>query len=165
MRKTIYALVPAVALLVGASCSSNNDTSPAVARGDGQVKVVWDDAGIHPENREVAKQVKGAGVFERLAEQTNKAVALPHDLEIKVSDDGIPKEFDDPSTTVDGRSIYWPAAWFKTSHDGLAEFVPEVIRDKGVPKGIGAQNFNADTLNVWANQFILGHEMGHALIH
>jgi hypothetical protein len=163
MRKVAVVVLLVVAL-TGAACSSEESKS-AKAEDNGKATVVWDEAGIHPENLQVAKQVKDSGAFERVAEQTNKIVGLPHDLEIKVSDDGIPKEFDDPSTSLDGRTIYWPAAWLKTSHDALAAFVPEVIRDKGVPKVIGPQNFNADTLNVWSNQFILGHEMGHALIH
>jgi hypothetical protein len=27
------------------------------------------------------------------------------------------------------------------------------------------ENFTADVLNVWGNQFILGHDLGHAIIH
>src|SRR5262249_33419755 len=32
-------------------------------------------------------------------------------------------------------------------------------------KAISSENFNADILTVWANEFILGHEIGHDLIH
>ena len=126
------------------------------------MKIVYDDAGIKPENRDVVKQIRDSGVFERLADRATKTLALPHDLEVKVSDD-VP--FDDPTTEVDGRTIFWPAGWSNTTRSLLVEFVPDVIRDKGVPKAIGTQNFTPDTLNIWANQFILGHELGHALIH
>jgi hypothetical protein len=66
---------------------------------------------------------------------------------------------------VDGRRIWWPAAFSKTTHDVLSEFLPEVIASKGPPRAISQENFTADVLNVCGNQFILGHELGHALIH
>jgi hypothetical protein len=135
-----------------------------VARGKGRVRIVYDDAGIKPENRDVVKKIRDSGVFDRLAERTTQAVALPYDLEVKVTDN-VPKGFDDPTTEVDGKTIFWPAVFLNTTRSLLGEFVPEVLRDKGAPKAIGPQNFNPDTLNIWANQFILGHELGHALIH
>src|SRR4029077_5970044 len=78
--------------------------------------------------------------------------------------DKTPKGIDDPSTEVDGRKIWWPPAFSKATHDVLSEFLPEVIASKGPPRAISKENFTADVLNVWANQFILGHEFGHALI-
>jgi hypothetical protein len=49
-----------------------------VARRDGRVKIVYDDAGIKPENRDAVKLVRDSGTFERIADRTSKAVALPH---------------------------------------------------------------------------------------
>ncbi len=63
-----------------------------------------------------------------------------------------------------GRSGGRPA-FSKATHDVLTEFLPEVIASKGPPRAISQENFTADVLNVWGNQFILGHELGHALIH
>src|SRR5262249_44868331 len=101
MRKHILA-IGLIASVVGlASCSGAEDATPAVARRDGQVKVVYDDAGIKPENRDAVKLVRNSGAFERFADRTSKAVALPHDIEVRISDK-IPKGIDDPTTEVDG---------------------------------------------------------------
>jgi hypothetical protein len=110
------------------------------------------------------KKIMDSGVFERMADRLTKAVALPHDLQVVITDN-VPKGIDDPTTEVDGRRIFWPAAFSKETYDVLTEFLPEVIRDKGAPKVISQENFTADVLNVWGNQFILGHELGHAVIH
>ena len=90
-------------------------------------------------------------------------MALRHDLQVVVTDK-TPKGFDDPTTEVDGQTIFWPAAFSKATRDVLAEFLPEVVASKGPPRAISKENFTADVLNVWANQFILGHELGHAII-
>jgi len=125
---------------------------------------VYQDDAIQPENRDAIKKIKDSGVFERMADRLTKTLALPHDLQIVVTDK-TPKGFDDPTTEVDGRRIWWPAAFSKATHDVLTEFLPDVIANKGPPRAISQENFTADVLNVWGNQFILGHELGHALIH
>jgi hypothetical protein len=66
-------------------------------------------------------------------------VALPHDLQVVVTDN-VPKGIDDPTTESDGRRIFWPAAFSKETHDVLTEFLPEVVRDKGAPKVISQEN-------------------------
>jgi hypothetical protein len=121
MRKHVLAIVLVASLLQFASCSDDHDPKPTVARGAGRVKIVYDDAGIKPENRDVVKQIRDSGVFDRLADRATKTLALPHDLEVKVSDN-VP--FDDPSTDVEGRTIFWPAGWLNTARMLLAEFVP-----------------------------------------
>src|SRR5438046_4814219 len=131
VREHVLAVVVVVSLLQLAPCFGEENVKSAVARGDGRVKIVYDNAGIKPENRDVVKQIRDSSVFERLADRATKTVALPHDLEVKVSDD-VP--FDDPTTEVDGRTIFWPAAFLNTTRSLLVEFVPEVIRDNCVPK-------------------------------
>ncbi len=148
------------ALLAGVLGFAGN----ASAEGGGRVTIVYEDDSIKPENRAAIEQIRQSGVFERMAERLTQTVALPHDLKVVVTDE-LPKGVDDPNTELDGRRIFWPAAFSKTTLDVLAEAVPEAVRDKGVPKAIAPENFTAETLNVWSNQFILGHEFGHALIH
>jgi hypothetical protein len=147
-------------IVVSALCSSG-DSTRAQTKDKGRVTLVYQDDAILPENRDAMKKIRDSGVFERIANRLTKTVALPHDLQIVVTDKG----FDDPTTDVPGRTICWPPAFSKATHDVLTEFLPEVIASKGQPKAISKENFTADVLNVWSNQFILGHEFGHALIH
>ena len=67
-------------------------------------------------------------------------MALPHHLQVVVTDK-TPKGFDDPTTDVEGRTIFWPAAFSRVTHDVLAEFLPEVIGNKGAPRAISKENF------------------------
>ena len=152
-------------VMLGAPSSfGDDDSTRARAKGNGRVTIVYQDNTIQPENRDAMKKIMDSGVFERMADRLTKAVALPHDLQVVVTDN-LPKGVDDPTTEVDGRRIFWPAAFSKATHDVLTEFLPEVVRDKGAPKVISQENFTADVLNVWSSQFILGHELGHAVIH
>jgi hypothetical protein len=151
-------------MLSGAFGFSDNAFTPALAEGKGRVTIAYQDDAIHPENRDAMKKIIDSGVFERMAERLTKAVALPHDLQVVITDN-VPKGIDDPTTELDGRRIFWPAAFSKETHDALAKFLPEVVRDKGAPRVISPENFTADVINVWGNQFILGHELGHAVIH
>ena len=172
MRQETGRLRPSIAfvgsllltLFLGTSCSRHDDSTPAEAKGKGRVTIVYQDDAILPENRDAIKKIRDSGVFERMADRLTKAVALPHDLQVVVSDK-LPKGIDCATTELDGRTIFWPAAFSKETHDVLTEFLPEVISSKGQPRAISKENFTADVLNVWGNQFVLGHELGHALIH
>lgn len=113
-------------VILGTSCSRHDDSSPAEANGKGKVTIVYQEDGILPENRDTIKKIKDAGVFERMADRLTKVVALPHDLQIIVTDK-LPKAIDCPTTELDGRTILWPAAFSKATHDVLTESLPEVI--------------------------------------
>jgi hypothetical protein len=153
-----------LSVIVGTPCSGDDASTPARAKGKGRVTIVYQDDAIQPENRDAIKKIKDSGVFERMADRLTKAVALPYDLQVVVTDKP-PKGIDCPTTELDGRRIWWPAAFSKATYEVLTEFLPEVIASKGAPRAISQENFTADVLNVWGNQFILGHELGHALIH
>jgi hypothetical protein len=124
----------------------------------GQVKIIYEDDAINPKNRDVVEQLRKSGVLERTAEWTNEVVALPHDLEVRVTDD-VPEGVTDQVTQPDGRTIFIPGAWLTDTHELHKKIVEDVNRPAVFPK----EKFNADDLNVLTNQYIFGHEMGHAL--
>lgn len=163
-RNVAFGVSVLLVILGGAPCFGDDDSTSARAKGEGRVTIVYQDDAIKPANRDAIKKIRGSGVFERMADRLTKAVALPHDLQVVVTDN-LPNGIDDPTTELDGRRIFWPAAFSKETHDVLTEFLPEVVRDKGVPKVVAQESFTADVLNVWGSQFILGHELGHAVIH
>ena len=163
-RSVTFVASVLLSVIRGHALLRRRDSTPAQAKGKGRVTIVYQDDAIQPENRDAIKKIRDSGVFERMADRLTKAVALPHDLQVVVTDK-LPKGFDDPTTETDGGKIWWPAAFSKATHDILTEFLPEVIASKGPPRAISKENFTPDVLNVWGNQFILGHELGHALIH
>jgi hypothetical protein len=162
-RNVAFVAAVLLSVLVGTPSSGDDDSTPAHAKGKGRVTIVYQDDAIQSENRDAIKKIRDSGVFERMADRLTKTIALPHDLQIVVTDK-TPKGVDVATTEVDGRTIFWPPAFSKATYDVLAEFLPEVIASKGPPRAISKENFTADVLNVWANQFILGHELGHAII-
>jgi hypothetical protein len=166
-----------VALLVGASSAlaadpivadSALDTlqQPPVA-GGGQgpsVRVVYEDQAIRPENRDAVRLIRESGAFQRAADWTNQRLTLPHPIVIRVTDD-LPNGVDVPTADLDGRTIYYPAAWLTMTREFLSAYVEDVLREGRPPSAIPGEKFNADDLTVWANEFVMGHEMGHAVIH
>jgi hypothetical protein len=115
------------------SLGGDDDTTPAQVKGNGRVTIVYQVDAIQPENRPAMKKIMDSGVFERMADRLTKGVPLPHDLHVVITDN-LPKGVDNPTTELDGRGIFWPAAFSKDSHDALTKFLPEVVRDKGAPK-------------------------------
>jgi hypothetical protein len=161
-RNVGFGALSLLVMLGGQFCFGDNASSSARAEGVGRVTIVYQHDAIRPENMEAIRKIKASGVFERMADRLTEAVALPHDLQVVITDD-VPKGIDNPTTEVGGRRIFWPAGFSKETHVILTEFLPEVVRDKGMPRVIAQDDFNADVLNVWGSQF--GHEFGHAVIH
>src|SRR5215208_33618 len=106
----------------------------------GQVKVVYEDDAIKPENRDVVEQIRKSGVLERLADWTNEVVALPHDMEVRVTDD-VPEGVTDQSTEPDGRTIWIPPSFLTETHKVLAKYVEEVNREGGRPAEFPEEKF------------------------
>jgi hypothetical protein len=124
LQRSFAFVASVLPILPGVSCSRHDNSTAAQAKGRGRVTIVYQDDAILPENRDAIKKTRDSGVFERMADRLTKAVALPHDLQIIVTDK-TPKGIDDPSM-IDGRTIFWPAAFSKATHDVLTEFLPEV---------------------------------------
>jgi hypothetical protein len=163
-RSVAFVAFVLLSVLVGTLCFGEDDSTSAQGKGKGSVTIVYQEDAIQPENRDAIKKIRDSGVFERMADRLTKTVALPHDLQVVVTDK-TSKGIDVATTEIDGRKIRWPPGFSKATYDVLSEFLPEVIATKGTPKAISPENFKADVLNVWGNQFTLGHELGHALIH
>src|SRR5436309_7482019 len=76
-------IVSALVLLLVSGCGGGGqeeegkDTAAA-----GQVKILYEDDAIKPENRDAVDQIRKSGVLERLADWINERVALPHDMEV-----------------------------------------------------------------------------------
>jgi Putative metallopeptidase len=138
----------------GSQEEEGNETAAA-----GQVTVLYEDDAIQPENQEAVEQIRESGVLEQLANWINERVALSHDMEVKVTD-GVPEGVTDMVTQPDGRTIFVPGTWLTETHGIVAEMVEEINRPAVFPE----EKFNADDLNVLTNQYIFGHEMGHALM-
>src|SRR5690242_12616041 len=129
-RYLIFGFTALIVMLGSASSFGYDDPTP-----HGRVSIVYEDDNIQPENRDVVKKIRAAGLFERMADRLTAAVALPHDLEVVVTDN-LPKDIDVATTELDGRRIFWSAAFSKQTYDVLSGFLPEVIRSKGAPKAI-----------------------------
>jgi Putative metallopeptidase len=151
-----------VASLAVASCGgddkSTTTASPSgVAPGNGKVTVVY-DGNVKPEDRQAVEQLKRSRAFEPLPAWMNKSLALPHDLVVKVTDK-VPPGVTDMVTQPDGRTVYVPPAFLNDIAGGADRIVKTVKRPAVFP----ADKWNAGDLSALSAQFILGHEMGHAL--
>jgi hypothetical protein len=178
MRRITMLSTAALVLLLMSACGgdSQEQQGEGTAMGGGnsqeqqgegtaiahQVKILYEDDAIKPENRDAVEFIRKSGMLERIAAWTNKVVALPYGIEVKVTDD-VPEGVTDSTTQPDGRTIYLPASFLTETHDVLTKYVKDVNREGGPPAVFPEEKFNADDLNVLANQYIFGHEMGHAL--
>ncbi|MEU6866597.1 DUF4344 domain-containing metallopeptidase [Streptomyces sp. NPDC046876] len=137
------------------SCGGNGNAAAA----NGQVTVVYeDDAAMSPEHRQAVAAIRKSRVLEQTADWVNKTVVLPHDLTVKVTDK-VPPGVTDAVTQPDGRTIYVPPAFLVQLKGALGNVVKTVKRPALFPEA----QYNVDDLTALSTQFILGHEMGHAL--
>jgi len=152
-------VVPVLALAtVGLLAASASANAKAAADENGKVKIVYHDDEIKPENQQVVQKLKQSRVLEQLADWVNKRVALPHDLVVNVTD-AVPPGVADMVTQPDGRTIFIPPSFL----NDVAQTNSEVVQTVDRPALFPADKFNVDDLNALSNQFIFGHEMGHAL--
>jgi hypothetical protein len=159
--RTALATVLLVTGFAVASCGDDDGkttaSTSAVTPGNGKVTIVYDDD-IKPENRHAVELLKKSRVFEPMADWVTKSVGLPHDLVVKVTDK-VPPGVTDMVTQPDGRTIYVPPT-FVNDIEGTAERIAKTVKRPAV---FPADKWNVDDLSTLSSQFILGHEMGHAL--
>jgi Putative metallopeptidase len=162
-RGTVLPLLGIAIVLAFGSCGGDDKSGRDSGSQDrGKVTVVY--RAIKPENQAAVDVVRKSRVFERIAAWTNEAIALPNNIEMKVSD-SMPKAVLAPIAEPDGRTILIPASFLTQNYDVLKKFVAAVDRKGGPPSVLAGDKFNANALLAGAEQFIVAHEMGHALIH
>ena len=164
LPRNVFGVSVLLLMLGGAPCFGDDNSTPARADGEGRVTIVYQEDAIHPKNRDALKTIKDSGVFERMADRLTKAVALPHDLQVVVTDN-LPKGIDDrrPRWTGAGSTGRRPSRRRPTASSPSSS--PRSLATRVRPRPSSQKNFTADVLNVSGNQFILGHELGHAVIH
>jgi Putative metallopeptidase len=149
----------AVALLVaGATVTACEGDGNEAAETNGEVRIVYRDDAIKPENRAAADVIRRSHVLEQFAAWVNTSVALPRDLVVNVTDK-VPPGVTDAVTQPYGQTIFIPPAFLTQIHEVSSDIVNTVKRPAIFP----ANKFNADDLAALSTQFIFGHEMGHAL--
>jgi hypothetical protein len=65
-RNVSFGVSILLVMLGGASCFGDNDSLPALSKGNGRVTIVYHDGAIQPENRDAMKKIRESGVFERM---------------------------------------------------------------------------------------------------
>ncbi|MGY4961892.1 DUF4344 domain-containing metallopeptidase [Streptomyces sp. 900105245] len=151
------------AVLAGSVLVSGLAVAPADAgdgRGDanGRVSVVYESDTFGPGDRHAVAVLKDARAIERITDWVNERVALPHDLTVKVTGK-VPPGVTDAVTQPDGRTIYVPPAFLTRIEGVLGRVVKTVKRPAILP----ADRYNTGDLAALSVQFVLGHELGHAL--
>ncbi|MFD9164826.1 DUF4344 domain-containing metallopeptidase [Streptomyces sp. NPDC059558] len=124
----------------------------------GRVTVVYEAQTVEPEDRQAVALIRKSRVLERTADWVNRALALPHDMVVKVTA-AVPPGVTDAVTQPDGRTIFVPPSVLTAIEQSLADVVKTVERPAPIP----ASEYNTDDLTVLSTEFIFGHEMGHAL--
>ncbi|MEU2158713.1 DUF4344 domain-containing metallopeptidase [Streptomyces sp. NPDC019396] len=124
----------------------------------GKVTVVYDDSASPPKDRQAVAVIRKSRVLEQVADWVSTAVALPHDLAVKVTGQ-VPPGVTDAVTQPDGRTIYVPPQFLRQIQEVLGNVVKTVKRPALLPEA----DYNADDLTAQSTQFVFGHEMGHAL--
>ncbi|MER7819333.1 DUF4344 domain-containing metallopeptidase [Streptomyces sp. NPDC096153] len=154
MSRTVVAGALLLAGFAVASCGGDGAKSEA----SGKVTIVYEDGAIKPKDRHAVAVVRESRVLEEVADWVNESLALPHDMVVKVTD-RVPPGVTDAVTQPDGRTIYVPPAFLTRIEEVFGEVVKTVERPAVIP----GTEWNADDLTALSTQFVLGHEMGHAL--
>jgi hypothetical protein len=130
--------------------------------GGGKVKIVYDEAGVKPENLKAFRIVKQSGGLDRVALWVNDRIDLPVDITVRVTD-AVPKGVTDASCEADGKTVWEPAFFLTETLEAAKKLVPEVKAAGKVPSVLTDADFTPEAVLAGSTEFIFGHEMGHAL--
>src|SRR5262249_56822974 len=126
----------------------------------GRIRIVYDEAGVKPENLEAFRILKQSGGLERVAAWMNDRINLPKDITVKVTDNG-GAGGEDASFGVDGETVWEPAFFLTETLQAARKLVPEVKTAGKVPSMLSEADFTPEAVFVGGTEFIFGHEMGH----
>src|SRR5215831_12517205 len=146
----------ALGLLVVSSWGDDGSHSKTT---NGQVKIIYDEAGTKPENLHALRIIKQSGAFERVASWVNDRLALPDDIHVRVTDT-VPTGVTDASAEADGKTVWFPP-FFLTEYLQAAQ---ASVADARQPSILSDTEFTPESLFVGVSEFTFGHEMGHVLI-
>ena len=143
------------ALLAGAVCAAVSPAAHAQApvdAGDFQVEYVK----VKKANRKAVSILRRSGALESVAAEVNSRWALPRDIPIYVGDELEIGPAFIPDLPVEGEKISFINV--------PGTFLTEALR--GMTKELrGVKGINGRQGMVYANEFIIAHEMGHAMVH
>jgi hypothetical protein len=142
------------ALLTGVLCAA---ASPALAQNPADAGDFTIEYGtVKKANRNAVSILRRSGALESVVAEVNSRWALPADITILVGDDLDVGPAFIPDLQVEGQKLTFinvPGSFLSLALQGMRKEL------RGVKGVTGAQGM------VWANEFIIAHEMGHALVH
>ncbi len=150
----LSALAAALLTAVPAAVHAQAPTPAAVDRGDFQVEF----GSFKKANRSVGGMLRRSKAMEKVAAEVNTRWALPRDIPVVFSDeiDEGPAFFPDLEIDKQGTKlsfIHFPGSFLTLEHRELRKQL------RGV-RGISARQ-----ATIAANEFVLAHEIGHALVY
>ncbi|MFJ3875947.1 DUF4344 domain-containing metallopeptidase [Streptomyces sp. NPDC090077] len=157
-RALVGVLLLAGVVVAGCGTGPGAARGPGAAARSGRVTVVYEDRTFGPREREAVALVRSSRVLERTADWVNRALVLPHDLVVKVTA-AVPPGVTDAVTQPDGRTVFLPPSFLAEIQEASARIVKTVPRPSPFP----ASAYDTGGLTTAATEFVLGHEMGHAL--
>src|SRR5215471_17276780 len=147
----------ALGLLVVSSCGDGGGSRSKTPQG--RVKITYDEAGTKLENLNALRIIKQSGAFERVASWVNDRIALPYDINVRVTD-AVPTGVTDASAEADGKTV-WFSPFFLTEYLQAAQ---ASVTDARKPSILSDAEFTPESLFAGVSEFTFGHEMGHVLI-
>jgi hypothetical protein len=156
-------LVLGAGAIAGCAMTARRTAVPSVGGGGGKVIIVYDEAGVRPENLNAFRIVKQSGGLDRVASWVNARIDLPADITVKVTD-AVPAGVTDASCEPDGKTVWEPAFFLTEMLEASQKLVPEVKSAGKVPAVLADADFTPEAVLAGATEFIFGHEMGHALM-